>query len=185
MSQDGVAVAFEMILEEITAVEDQLSTENATAFRAKRFDVANKLIESGKHLEAFRGKLEALRTEWRSAIDVETRTRVKVQPGYVIAPHSKAAKTTLRVTLPSGRVLQRPTAASTLADVVQELGFEAVHKLGLAVSGVPLVDTKRHSTYSQERREAYFMTHSNTRAKKDLLERVAKGLGKSLKVEVV
>lgn len=186
MNQDGVSVAFEVILEEIAAVENQLVAEGASSFRERRYNDADRLSESGKRLLLFREKLEQLREEWKSGIDAETRERVKVEPGYTIAPHTKGPKTGLRVTLPSGRVIQRPTAAQTFSDAIEELGIEAVHKLGLSVSGVPLIDTKQDRKYRQTKRGTYFIiTHSNTRAKKELLEQIGSNLGKTLTVDVV
>ena len=186
MNQDGVSTAFDVILEEIAAVENQLAAEGASAFRDRRYDRADELSSSGKRLLTFREKLEQLRDEWKSGIDVETRRRVKVEPGYTIAPHSKAPKTGIRVTLATGRVIQRPTAAQTFTDIIEEMGFEAVRKLSLTVSGVPLVDTKQDDKYSQARRGSYYVvTHSNTKTKKDLLEQIGKKLGKPVRIEIV
>jgi hypothetical protein len=186
MNRDGVSSAFEMILEETAAVENQLAAEGVSAFRERRYNDADQLSNSGKRLLQFRGKLEGLRDEWKSGIDVETRQRVRVEPGYTIPPHRKGPRTAIRVTLPTGRVVQRPTAAQTFADVILEMGVEAVRKLNVTVSGVPLVDTKEHQKYHQERRGPHFIfTHSSTRVKKDLLERIGKRLGKALTVEVV
>ena len=186
MNQDGVSVAFEVILEEIAAVENQLAAEGASAFRERRYDDADRLSTSGKRLLEFREKLEQLRDEWKSGIDVETRQRVKVDPSYTIPSHTKGPKTGIRVTLPNGRVIQRPTAAQTFADAIQEMGIEAVRKLNLKVSGVPLVDMKQDKKYNQAKRGSYFIiTHSNTRTKKDLLEQIGKRLGKPLNIEIV
>ena len=54
MSQEGVTVAFEVILEEMAAVENQLANEGAQAFKSKRYDDATRLSESGKRLLEFR-----------------------------------------------------------------------------------------------------------------------------------
>lgn len=135
---------------------------------------------------AFREKLEALRNEWSSGIDVSTRQRVKVEPGYTIAPHSKSAKTVLRITLKNGRVIQRPTAAQAMADVLGFFGFEKVKTLGLKVSGVDLVSKQKHEKYGQTKVGKYFVcTHSNTASKKQLLEKIAKSLGENIVVEIV
>jgi hypothetical protein len=186
MNQDGVSIAFEVILEEIAAVENQLATEGASAFRERRYNDADQLSNSGKRLLEFREKLVHLRDEWRSGIDIETRQRVKLEPGYTISPHTKGPKTIIRVTLPTGRVIQRTTAAQTFADVIEEIGFEVVRKLNIHVSGIPLVDVKRDQKYNQAKRGLYFInTHSNTVDKKSLLEQIGKKLGKALKIEIV
>jgi len=186
MNQDGVSVAFEVILEEIASVENQLATEGASAFRERRYNDADQLSNSGKRLLEFREKLVHLRDEWRSGIDIETRQRVKVEPGYTISPHAKGPKTILRVTLPTGRVIQRPTAAQTFADVIEEMGLEAVRKLNISVSRIPLVDVKKNQKYNQAQRGLYFViTHSNTLDKKGILKQIGERLGKALKIEIV
>lgn len=186
MNQDGVSIAFDVMLEEIAAIENQLAAEGASAFQERRYKDADRLSQSGKRLLAFREKLEQLRDEWKSGIDIDTRKRLNVEIGYSIAPHTKGPKTKLRVSLASGRVIQRSNAAQTFVDVIEELGVDAVRRLGLSVNGIPLVDTKKDKKYNQTKRGGYFIiTHSNTRTKKDLLERIGKRLGKPLKVEIV
>ena len=155
MNQDGVSVVFEVILEEIAAVENQLAAEGSLAFHERRYSDADKLSNSGKRLLEFREKLEYLRDEWTSGIDIETRQRVKVEPGYTISPHTKGPRTKIRVTLPGGRVIERPTAAQTFADVIEEMGIEAVRKLNISVSGIPLVDVKQDQKYNQAQNVAH------------------------------
>jgi len=117
---------------------------------------------------------------------VSTRKRVKVEPGYSVTPHKKSAKTIIRVTMPNGRIIQRPTAAQTMADVIEALGLEKVRALGLQVSGVDLISTSKHPKYGQAQRGKYFIcTHSNTESKKKLLLNIAKSLGQTLKVEII
>ena len=186
MKSDGVSTAFGIIMEEIGAVEEQLNQEGMNAFKNSEYADAQRLSEAGKALGAFREKLEALRNEWSSGIDVSTRQRVKVEPGYTIAPHSKSAKTVLRITLNNGRVIQRPTAAQAMADVLEMFGLEKVKALGLTVSGVELVSKQKHERYGQTKVGHYFVcTHSNTASKKQLLEKVAQSLGQSIVVEIV
>jgi len=84
MKSDGVSIAFAIIMDEISAVEEQLNQEDINAFKNSKYADAQKLSGSGKALGAFREKLEVLRNEWNSGIDVSTRKRVKVEPGYSI-----------------------------------------------------------------------------------------------------
>eukprot|EP01155_Anaeramoeba_flamelloides_P019964 Anaeramoba_flamelloidesa576996_10.p1 GENE.a576996_10~~a576996_10.p1 ORF type:complete len:187 (+),score=22.30 a576996_10:140-700(+) len=186
MKSDGVSTAFGIIMEEIGAVEEQLNQEGMKAFKNSEYTDAQRLSEAGKALGAFREKQEALRNEWSSGIDVSTRQRVKVKPGYTIAPHSKSAKTVLRITLNNGHVIQRPTAAQAMADVLEVFGLEKVKALGLTVSGVDLVSTQKHERYGQTKVGQYFVcTHSNNASKKQLLEKVAQSLGQRIVVEIV
>ncbi len=51
--------------------------------------------------------------------------------------------------MPNGRVIQRPTAAQAMADVIYELGIEKVSALGYKVCGVDLVSRSKHEKYGQ------------------------------------
>jgi len=186
MIRDGVGVAFEMILEEIQAVEAQLNQEGASAFQQSRYKDADRLSAIGKKLGEFRGKLEALRKEWNAGIDVQTRKRVKLEPSYHIAAHTKGPKTNLRITLGNGRVIQRPTAAKAMADAIEALGVENVKALNLKVNGVPLVGTQRHPRYGQTPLGRYLIcTHSSTKHKKQDLETIAQRLGQKVQVDII
>jgi hypothetical protein len=186
MKRDGVNVAFEMILEEIEAVEAQLNQEGASAFQQSRYKDADRLSATGKKLREFRGKLETLRRECNAGIDSRTRERVKVEPAYHLASHTKGPKTNLRITLENGRVIQRPTAAKAMADAIEAMGVEKVKAIGLKVSGVPLVGTESHPKYGQLPVGRYLVcTHSNTRTKKEDLERVAKELSQKIRAEII
>jgi hypothetical protein len=185
MDHDGVAEAFDLILDEITIVENQLSGEGATAIKEKRFQEAKTVIEAGERLLAFRSKLEGLKREW-GTIDLKTRRRIKVVPGYGGAPGSKAPRTRLRVSLSNGKVVDRRTGADTFADVVEWFGLEAVRALNRKVNGIPLVGDKPHSKYNQLRRGKFLIvTHSSTKSKKEILEQMAAALGKRITVEIV
>jgi hypothetical protein len=184
MNQDGVAEAFDLILDEITIVENELIGEGAAAMKEKRFEMARTVIEGGERLQAFRAKLEDLKREW-AKIDLKTRRRVQVSPTSAKAG-KKASRTRLRVTLHTGKVIQQATAAETFADVIAALGVDTIRKLGLIVNGIPLVGDKKHPKYNQLARErSLIVTHSSTRAKKDLLEAIADKLSQRIRVEVV
>lgn len=186
MSQDGVSIAFEVILEEMAAVESQLAVEGGQAFKSKRYDDATRLSESGKHLLAFQEKLEKLKSEWTSGIDAETRKRVNVEPGYTIASHTKGAKTNIKAMLDNGKVIQNRIAADTFVQVIEFFGIEAVRALSLTLNNAPLIDTKDSDKYPTSKSGRYFiMRHSNTQEKKKLLQSIAQKLGKTIKVDVV
>ena len=80
MSDDRVSAALELILEEMTAVEEQLRAENQAAFQQREFDLAKSLADAAERLVAFQTKLELLAFEWARGIDAETRERVRVEP---------------------------------------------------------------------------------------------------------
>ena len=80
MKADGVSTAFAIIMEEIGTVEEQLIQEGVNAFKNSKYADAERLSESGKALGAFREKLEALRQEWNSGIDISTRGKDSPPP---------------------------------------------------------------------------------------------------------
>jgi len=88
-----------------------------------------------------------LQKEWNSGIDISTRKRVKIEPSYSIPTHPKSAKTNLRITMPSGRIIQRPTAAKALVDAIESLGIEKVNSLKHKVNGVDLISKHKHKKY--------------------------------------
>ncbi|EFK10315.1 conserved hypothetical protein [delta proteobacterium NaphS2] len=186
MKSDGVSTAFSIIMEEIGAVAEQLNQEGVNAFKNSKYSDAQKLSESGKELGIFKKKLEALQKEWNAGIDISTRKRVKIEPSYSIPTHSKSAKTNLRITMPSGRVIQRPTAAKALVDAIESLGIEKVNSLGHKVNGVDLISKHKHEKYGQNMCGEYFIcTHSSTESKKKLLLKIGEALGEDLEVEII
>ncbi len=186
MKSDGVSAAFSLILEEIEAVESQLNQEGSAAFSKSQYDDAEAISSAGKKLKEFRSKLEKLQSEWSSGIDIKTRERVKIEPGYSIRPHSKSARTCIKVTLANGAVIQGKTAAQTMAETIKYFGLENVRALRLTVSGVDLVSTSKHPKYGQVQVGKFFVcTHSNTKSKKKLLEDLSIKLNRPLKVEII
>lgn len=190
MNRDGVAAAFELIIEEIETVASEIADQGAKAFKDKSYNVAQQLGESGKSLQDFREQVEKLLESWQSGIDVSTRQRfterhLTTKP-KTITTHSKAAKTRLRVRFPDGRIIEEYYAADTFALALQHLGLQRVEDLGLTEAKLPLVGSIRSDDYGQRRIDGrYICTHSSTQKKKETLERVGKKLGVALKVEVI
>lgn len=212
MGNDDVNAAFELILEAIEGVRAQITRDTTQAMDEDRHDDAERHVASGKQLKDFRSKLEQLQQEWVSAVNPETRTRVritmasprgplgpiekKVPPPSptaspvpkTIAHATKAPATGLRVTFPDGRVIHRPKAADTFADTIEELGLEKVRALGLVVCKVPLVGSLwAGGTYpAQHKRGPYYIvTHSSTEQKRSLLKVIARKLKTGLQIEIV
>lgn len=186
MKSDGVQTALDIVSEEIRAVVAQLNREGGEAFKASRYEKADLLSKQGKQLQQFAKKLGTLRQEWETSIDDKARERVKVDSCYPKKPHAKGPKQNLRITLPNGRVIQRPTAAAALVDAIEALGLEKVRALDLHVTGVPLVGTKKHDKYGQKQFGHWFVcTHSNTASKKTLLEKIGNKLHQPIQVELI
>lgn len=189
---DGVSRALELVLEEISAVEAQLNHEGMLAFQNSRHKDAERLAKSGKQLQDFTKKLSALKDEWSSGIDTNTRKRVKVDSNHQLKSHPKGPKTNLRITLANGRVIQRPTAAAAMVDAIEMLGVEQVIALGLRASDVPLIGSKisekKHCRKGQKKLGQWLVcthSHSNTIDKKKLLEKIGKKLGQEIQIEVI
>lgn len=186
MKGDSVNTALDLVREEIVAVVAQLNHEGMAAFQHSHYEEAKRLSAQGQQLEKFLEKLLALQQEWVATVAATTRERVQVHPGYHLPAHTKGPKKNLRITLPDGRVVQRPTAAAAFVDVIGRLGIDQVRALQLKVSGVPLVGATKHPKYGQTPLGKWWIcTHSNTPLKKELLEKVGSALKQPLKVEVI
>jgi len=98
-------------------------------------------------------------------------------------------RTTLRITLPDGRVISEKTAAASLIEFIRYAGVMRVRSLGLAANKVPLVSNRKDAKYASQQHpveEGWFvMTNSNTKTKKNQIERIAEELGLKVKVEII
>ena len=190
MNKDGVAAAFELIVEEIETVASEIADQGGKAFREKNYEVAVQLGESGNSLQSFRTKVVALLEEWQSGIDVTTRQRFsstpRPKPSRLVKTHTKGPKTRIRVTFDDGQKIEEYYAADTFALALRRIGFPRVEGLKLLRGKVPLVGNTKSDQYVQRRVDGkYICTHSSTKEKKETLEEVAKKLGVKLKVEII
>ncbi|MDH7482965.1 MAG: winged helix-turn-helix domain-containing protein [Armatimonadota bacterium] len=64
MDQNEVAIAFDIVLEEIENAITALNREEVQAFQAGEYDVARELMEKGRLMTAFRKKIVDLQKEW-------------------------------------------------------------------------------------------------------------------------
>jgi hypothetical protein len=186
MNNDGVSIAFELITDELQRVADGLADQGAKSFKERRYDDAQSLIDTGKNLQEFIGKVNALVEEWQAGIDVTLRNKIQIPKFKEIRPHAKSRKTTLRVRFGSGKEIAEYYAADTFALTLKEIGLARVETLGLTEVGLPVVGTTKSAEYNQRRIDGkYICVHSNTNRKKETIERIAKRLGVQLKVEVI
>jgi hypothetical protein len=106
----------------------------------------------------------------------------------VSPPPGRRSKTGLLIIMPNGKRISHSTAAESLVAAIEELGIERVKSLGFAVSSVPLVSTTKDSKYGQSQRKCghyYVITHSSTKRKKAILEKIALRLGVKLAVNII
>ena len=97
----------------------------------------------------------------------------------------KSAKTTLSVRIGTARI-ENPKAATVFCDTLQRMGLDRVSRLGLSVSGLPLVSQNapaRKRSY-RELDGWFVITHSSTRDKKATLEQAAEFLGIPIDVRI-
>lgn len=64
MYQNEVAVAFDIVLEEIENAIAVLNQEGAQAFEKGKYDIARDLMEKGSQMTAFRSRVRDLQKEW-------------------------------------------------------------------------------------------------------------------------
>ncbi len=64
MDQNEVAIAFDIVLEEIENAIAALNQQGAQAFQNGKYDVARDLMEKGSQMAAFRSKVKDLQREW-------------------------------------------------------------------------------------------------------------------------
>lgn len=77
MDQNEVAVAFDIVLEEIENAIAALNREGAQAFQVGKYDVARELMEKGSQMTAFRTKVADLQKEWLNIFAAITPSRVR------------------------------------------------------------------------------------------------------------
>lgn len=189
MSGDGVSTAFEMILEEIDSVISEVNSQGAAFMRNNDYRQAKRVIGAGERLQAFRTKLEMLKTEWITGHDEQTRHQVKIEVAAVaktIASATKAPKTVLIVKFADGTLIHEPIAAKTFTKAIKKLGTQQVMALGEKVYGIPLITKRQHESYAQTPLDSYFvMTHSSTEDKRTQLLRIADALKEKISVNIV
>ena len=119
------------------------------------------------------------------------RTEVDPPPIIIDPPKGKGSgrgrsQKFLVVTMPNGEEINHKVSATTFAEVIKKLGVERVKSLGYKLNAIPLISTSDHPIYDQRKFGRYYiMTHSDTKTKKRLLEKIASDFDIQLKVEIV
>lgn len=102
---------------------------------------------------------------------------------------SPGPATRIKITRKDGSILQERTAAGTLVKAIAEAGVEDVFNIGILYGGFPLVSNTIHPKHNKEQVEVlpnvYILTHSNTKTKKGILDKISKELGLGWTVEIV
>jgi len=213
MPKDNVYTQLYMVIQDVEQVCASLTVDIAQAFRSGNYEEVDRLNNIGRQLKSYCDEVRVLQTKWAHGFEESVRIRARYNPingddqatinnssnnshsiistpastGVItITPHDKDDKTNLRVTLPSGRIVNNQFAAQTFVETIQALGVEKVKLLGIKVNNHPLISTDKHERYSQHRLGSYLiMTHSSTKYKKDLLEDIARRLKVQIRVVII
>ena len=188
MNQDGVNIAFELMLDEIQMVINQLNDEGAGFFKNGDYSKAQQLGAVGTELNSFRQKLEKLQSEWNRGFDASTRSRINTNRIESRIPFKKKGRITkLAIIFPDGTKINENSAAQTFVNAIAKLGVERVKSLNLFINRVPLVSSfkdKRYSTSQFPCGSYFIITHSSTKQKKILIDSISKKLKEDIKTEI-
>lgn len=100
-----------------------------------------------------------------------------------------APKTGLCIYRKDGSILQEHDAATTFTSAIVEAGLVKVRELGLKFCRINIVATTKDKKYGRAQREAapglYVLTHSSTKEKKKMLDKINKSLNMGWTIEIV
>lgn len=100
-----------------------------------------------------------------------------------------APKTGLRVHRADGTILQENDAATTFTSAIIEAGLMRVRELNVRFCRINVVSTTKDKKYGHAQREAspglYVLTHSSTKDKKKMLDRINQMLNMGWTIEIV
>ena len=100
-----------------------------------------------------------------------------------------APKTGLCIHRNDGSILQEHNAAATFIAAIQEAGLLKVRSLDVRFCRINIVSTTKDKKYSQAQHEVepglYILTHSSTKDKKKMLDRINSALNMGWQVEII
>jgi hypothetical protein len=179
MIDRAVADCFDALLDALRRCADDHRAWAAEALGKRNDAVAKRCLHAVEHIMETIDKVEAV---YRNCKDGWPSPPPPPPP----TPCPRRRRSTLRVHL-NHKVIEFPTAAETFARAIEEIGVERVAHLNKVLCGIPLISTSEVGSYQEQFRIGKFKicTHSNTKEKKRLLEKIAVELGVPLRVEIV
>ena len=179
----AVADCFGALLAAIHTSADEWRARATEALQARDDARAQDFLRASQRITEAAGEVETVYHKWKDQWPVLAAAPAAARTP---APHTKRPVSKLRVHL-NGRVIEYRYAAETFARTIEAIGIERVARLGKVLSGIALVGTSKATDYQQQFAigKFYVCTHSNTPAKKRLLEEIAAELGVPLRVEII
>lgn len=100
-----------------------------------------------------------------------------------------APRTGLCIYRKDGSILQERDAATTFTSAIMEAGLMRVRELNVRFCGINVVSTTKDKKYGNTQREAapglFVLTHSSTKDKKKMLDKINKALKIGWRIEIV
>ena len=100
-----------------------------------------------------------------------------------------APRTGLCIYRKDGSILQERDAATTFTSAIMEAGLMKVRELNVRFCGINVVSTTKDKKYGNTQREAapglFVLTHSSTKDKKKMLDKINKALKMGWRIEIV
>ena len=100
-----------------------------------------------------------------------------------------APRTGLCIYRKDGSILQERDAATTFTSAIMEAGLMRVRELNVRFCGINVVSTTKDKKYGNTQREAspglFVLTHSSTKDKKKMLDKINKALKMGWRIEIV
>lgn len=101
----------------------------------------------------------------------------------------KAPKTGLCIYRKDGTIIQKDNAANTFIAAIKEAGLMKVRSLNIPLCGINIVSTTKDKKYASAHHEVepgiFVLTHSNTKDKKRILDKINSALKMGWRVEIV
>lgn len=187
MNKNDVEAAFDLILAEIDKTIQDLAGEGGEAFRLRNYDEAVQLSQIGAKLGDFQQRVSMLKREWGETFSKGVPRRPRNTSPQVRSQGKKGKRGRLRVTMPSGQVIEEDYGVDTFLRTIDSIGPDRVMRLGLTLVGLPLVSQSRQDSYASQHQlgDYWVVTHASTQHKRNLLRQIAKGLGVSIRVDML
>lgn len=200
--KSNVREALDIVCEEVERESNRVFKVGGEALMAGHLEPAEQAIAYAKKLKVFVEKVKGLTAEWcqlgaeieRATPEVQDIVRMPepLKPAETGIDNEEIShRTNFRVILPDGNVIEDKFAKDVFAKTLNFLGPEKVASLNLFLGEEPLVSNNK-AVYIKNPTQVsalnggwYTKTHSGTREKIKLVEKIAKALEVDLRVTLI